>query len=512
MFTASKAEFGQLPWGNRQQLFCTITARLAPSVRWSGQQCGPDSHKTRPQPLRPLFATIALLKMKITPLILPTLFCFATSCALGALNDPELLSLSSMPATILQTCGSFPDAQGRQGANKTSAFEADEQRGAMQSMTAAIALQNDAYVASDWLAVPYAYSQQNPDGSFAGLSTSAFHMRFWMAWSCHALVLLLNDPHYGPMYSAQVQALLPNIALSMDFLLANGACSLDKKKTQLWQDVPSPNRSIIIADAFFLGAELLQNYSTPAKIAAYRAMGQSWLDNEFNNYSGTNLFRAVDGAFLEPGGNYSGLDTSYQGLNTLFLDYWIFSNGRTGQGNLATASDIGARAGNLFAKRFQMGAVDDTDNTRSGPNNLDGAAKTLDKSSARLALMFYSAMYNHPEVLPLAQSLGPEINGLPPNLITYSTMVGINQIPLTVPVYFTNAGVDSLDPAFQVQITGLPPGLTASAPTFLGVSSALVLISGTPTAAGSFTAMVAASNMFGANSGLTLQFNIAAQN
>jgi hypothetical protein len=450
--------------------------------------------------------------MKITLLTLPTLFCFATSGALGALNDPELQCLSSMPTSILQTCGSFPDAQGRQGSNKTSPFEADEQRGAMQSMTASIALQNDAYVASDWLAVPYAYSQQNPDGSFAGLSTSAFHMRFWMAWSCHALVLLLNDPHYGPMYSAQVQALLPNIALSMDYLLANGACTLDKKKTQLWQDFPSPNRSMIIADAFFLGAELLQNYSTPSKIAAYRAMGQSWLDNEFNNYSGANLFRAVDGAFLEPGGGYNGLDTSYQGLNSLFLYYWILSNNRTGQGNLVNASDLGARAGNLFVKRFQMGAVDDTYSTRSGPNNLDGAAKTLDKSSARLALMFYSAMYNHPEVLPLAQSLGPEINGLPPNLITSSTLVGINQIPLTFPVYFTNAGVDSLDPAFQVQITGLPPGLTVGAPTFLGLSTALVLITGTPTSSGFFMAIATATNMFGANGGLSLQFNIAAQN
>ncbi len=128
-----------------------------------------------------------------------------------------------------------------------------------------IALQNDAYVASDWLAVPYAYSQQNAEGTFAGLSTSAAHMRFWMAWSCHALLLLQNDPHYGPMYSAQVQALLPNIALSMDYLLANGACTLDKTKTQLMGDVLSPNRTLIIADAFFLGAELLQGYSRRLK-------------------------------------------------------------------------------------------------------------------------------------------------------------------------------------------------------------------------------------------------------
>jgi hypothetical protein len=448
--------------------------------------------------------------MKITLLTLPTIFCFAASVALGSLYDPELQSLSSMPPSILLACRSLPDAQGRQGANKTSAFEADEQRGAMESMTAMIALQNDAYVASDWLAVTYTYSQQNAQGTFPGLNTSAAHMRFWMAYSCHTLLLLENDPHYGPIYSAQVQALLPNIALSMDYLLANGACSLDKTKTQLMGDVPSPNRSLTIADAFFLGAELLQGYSTPTKIAAYRAMGQSWLDNVFNNYSGLNLFQTVDGAFLEPGGGFSGLDTSYEGLNELFLDYFIFSYNRTGQGTVATAPDLAARAGNLFAKRFQMGVIDDTYNTRSGPNNLDGADKALDKNTARLALLFYNAMYNHPEVLSMAQNLGTqtEINGLPPNLITSAAIAGINQIPLSVPIYFTNAGLSSLDPAFQVQINGLPPGLTVSAPILLGLTTGCVVITGTPASSGSFTAIATATNTFGTNSGLTLQFNI----
>ncbi len=452
--------------------------------------------------------------MKITLLTLPTTFCFAASVALGSLYDPELQSLSSMPSSILLACRSLPDSQGRQGSNKTSAFEADEQRGAMQSMTAMIALQNDAYVASDWLAVTYTYSQQNAQGTFPGLSTSAAHMRFWMAWSCHALLLLQNDPHYGPIYSAQVQALLPNIALSMDYLLANGACTLDKTKTQLMGDVLSPNRTLIIADAFFLGAELLQGYCTPTKIAAYRAMGQSWLDNEFNNYSGSNLIRAVDGTFLEPGGGYNGLDTSYEGLGALFLDYWIFSYNRTGQGTVAMAPDLAARAGNLFSKRFQMGVVDDTYNTRSGPDNLDNSDKTLDKNTARLALLLYHAMYNHPEVLSIAQSVGTqmEINGLPPNLITSGAIAGINQIPLSVPIYFTNAGLSSLDPAFQVQISGLPPGLSVSAPTFLGPSTAFVVITGTPASSGSFTAVATATNMFGANSGLNLQFNIVDQN
>jgi hypothetical protein len=452
--------------------------------------------------------------MKITLLALPTIFCFATSVALGSIYDPELQSLSSMPSSILLACRSLPDAQGRQGANQTSAFEADEQRGAMESMTAMIGLQNDPYVARDWLAVTYTYSQQNAQGTFPGLSTSAAHMRFWMAWSCHALLLLENDPHYGPMYSAQVQALLPNIALSMDYLLANGACSLDKTKTQLMGDVPSPNRTLIIADAFFLGAELLQGYSTPTKIAAYQAMGQSWLDNEFNNYSGANLFRTVDGTFLEPGGGFNGLDTSYEGLNALFLDYWIFSYNRTGQGTVAAAPDLAARAGNLFSKRFQMGVIDDTYNTRSGPNNLDNADKTLDKNTARLALLFYHAMYNHPEVLPMAQSLGTqtEINGLPPNLISSAPIAGSAQLPLSVPIYFTNAGLNSLDPAFQVQINGLPPGLTVSAPVLLGLSTGLVVITGTPASSGSFTATATAINTFGANTSLNLLFNIAAQN
>ncbi len=178
------------------------------------------------------------------------------------------------------------------------------------------------------------------------------------------------------------------------------------------------------------------------------------------------------------------------------------------------APDLAARAGNLFSKRFQMGAVDDTYNTRSGPNNLDGADKTLDKSTARLALMFYSRHVQSSGGSPYGSKPGHsnEINGLPPNLITSATIAGINQIPLSVPVYFTNAGLSSLDPAFQVQITGLPPGLTVSAPTFLGLSTALVVITGTPASSGSFMAIATATNMFGANSGLNLQFNIVDQN
>ncbi len=264
--------------------------------------------------------------MIITKIIILTIFLAGASGAMGGLNRTELQCLRSMPTDILEACTSFPDAQGREGSNKTSVFEADEQRGAMQGLTVAIALQNDAYVASDWQAMPYTYSQQNPDGSFAGLSTSAFHMRFWMSWSCHALVLLKADPHYGPLYSAKLQALLPKIELSMDYLLAHGACTTNTSLTQLWQDFPSPNRSMIIADAFFLGAELLSGHSSPTKISAYRAMGQTWLDNEFARTSGANLFRATDGDFLEPGGGVSGVDTSYQGLCTTFLYYWIFSN------------------------------------------------------------------------------------------------------------------------------------------------------------------------------------------
>jgi hypothetical protein len=438
------------------------------------------------------------------------LVAFRGATATSTMN--ELQCLRSMPVDLLEASkGSFPDSQGREGSNQTGVFEADEQRGAMQGLTVAIGLQNDAYVANEWSAVPYTYSQQDTDGSFVGLSTSAFHMRFWMSWSCHALVLLKNDPHYGPMYRARLQALLPKIELSMDYLLANGACSVDKAQTELWQDFPSPNRSIIISDAFYLGAELLTGYSKPDKIAAYRAMGQQWLDNEFKRISGANLFRAADGDFLEPGGGVSGVDTSYQGLSTTFLYYWIFSNARTGQGTLADAVGFGAQAGNFVSKRYQLSQIDDTYDTRSGPGNLDGAAKTLDKNMARLALMHYNAIYNIPEVLPLARSLAtePEVNGLPPNLITKATFAGDVQIPLAIQVYFTNAGIASLDPAFRVQITGLPAGLTAKAPTFIGASSASVIIAGTPVSGGSFTAVATATNRFGTNHGFNLHFTIS---
>jgi hypothetical protein len=432
------------------------------------------------------------------------------SVNLAGLNQTELQCLRSMPIDVLENCTLFPDSQGRYGSNKTGTFEADEQRGAMQGLTVAIALQSDDYVARDWQAVPYTYAQQKSDGSFAGVSSSAFKMRFWMSWSCHALVLLKNDTHYGPMYIAKLTALLPNVERSMDYLLANGTCTADKSLTQLWQDFPSPNRSMIIADAFFLGAELLTGYSTSAKISAYRATGQKWLDNEFARSSGQKLFRATDGVFLETGGGVSGVDTSYQGLCTNFLQYWIFSNARTGQGTLASALDLGEKAGNFFLKRFQLSKVDDTYNTRSGPGNLDGSTKTLDEGIARLTLMQYNGMYSHPEVLDIARSLSsvPEISGLPPNLITKNIFTGKTKVPLSIDVYFTNGGLSSLDPAFRVQITGLPPGLTAKAPTFLGPSSASVTIMGTPLSRGSFTAFATATNRFGTNNRFNLQFTI----
>ena len=412
------------------------------------------------------------------------------SVALAGLNQTELQCLRSMPIDLLEASTSFPDSQGREGSNQTSIFEADEQRGAMQGLTVAIALQDDAYVARDWLAMPYTYSKQNPDGSFAGLSASAFHMRFWMSWSCHAMVLLTSDPHYGPIYGAKLQALLSKIELSMDYLLAHGACTSNTSLTQLWQDFPSPNRSMIIADAFFLGAELLSGHASSTKISAYRAQGQAWLDNEFARTSGANLFRAADGVFLEPGGSVSGVDTSYQGLSTTFLYYWLFSNARTNQGTLADAFDLGSQAGTFFSKRFQLSQIDDTYDTRSGPGNFEGAAKTLDQNIARLALMHFNAMYDHPSVLALARGLAtePEVNGLPPNLITRNIFTAKTRDTLALQIYFTNAGVESLDPSFRVQITGLPPGLSASEPIFLGPSSGFVRITGKPISGGTFTA------------------------
>jgi len=98
--------------------------------------------------------------------------------------------------------------RGLVGNNRTGVFVADEQREAMDGLVAGLALKHDNYVERCWRAVTATYDRQTPEGDFTGKGGSS-HMRFWMAWSNHALYLLANSPRYGPHYQGAIQALLP---------------------------------------------------------------------------------------------------------------------------------------------------------------------------------------------------------------------------------------------------------------------------------------------------------------
>jgi hypothetical protein len=195
-----------------------------------------------------------------------------------------------MPAYALsRNTGGAPNAAGLVGGNQTNSpnFNPDDQRGAMDSMVVGIGLRGrgqiadslcDTYVANGMLAIQTVYDLQTPAGDFSQRNDTitnpgggANRSHFFLAWSNRALWLLEQNPHYGPLYAAQLAALRPKIEKAMDHLVANGDPNFDQptSASQLSGDWGSANRSVINAAAFASGHKLLSAHSSPAKLATY---------------------------------------------------------------------------------------------------------------------------------------------------------------------------------------------------------------------------------------------------
>jgi hypothetical protein len=406
----------------------------------------------------------------------------------GTLDEFNLLS--QMPPELLTQCQASGDDDGLVGSNRNGLFIADEEREAMDGLVIGIILKHDSYVERCWRAVTATYDRQTPEGDFTGKRGSS-HMRFWMAWSNHALYLLTKSPRYGPLYQNALHALLPKVQKAMDYLTQNGP-------SQLSNDYKSPNRTLIIATAYKLGARLLEDYSDPERIKRYLAEAHRWIDNEFVDQK---LFREADGVFKENGG----YDTSYQGVATRFYYYCLIQDPEC----TPDAFQKGEKAGTFLSKRFLPGGlIDCTYNLRSGLRNAEASHKKTDQRSCRLALLYYSILFNHPEVLSAVRDMREESYGLPPVLITPRSASGMAGAPFSLSLGFTNAGLYELDRRFSVAAAELPPGLVLESHYDFTQSTGFATIKGTPSAPGSFQVKVTPQNQFGVNTPFFIALDI----
>jgi hypothetical protein len=402
----------------------------------------------------------------------------------------EFNLLSQLPPELLRQCQACGDEDGLVGSNRNGLFIADEEREAMDGLVVGLILKHDSYVERCWRAVTATYDRQTPQGDFTGKRGSS-HMRFWMAWSNHALYLLTKSPRYGPRYQDALHVLLPKVQRAMDYLTEYGP-------SQLSNDYKSPNRTLIIATAYELGARLLEGYSDSARVNRYLAEAHRWIDNEFVNQK---LFREADGVFKENGG----YDTSYQGVATRFYYYCLIQDPEC----TPDAFQKGEKAGTFLSKRFLPGGlIDCTYNLRSGLGNAEASPKKTDQRSCRLALLYYSILFNHPEVLSAVRDMSEENNGLPPVLITPRSARGVVGAPFSLSLGFTNAGLYELDPRFSVEAADLPPGLVLESHYDFTQSTGFATIKGTPSAPGSFQVKVTPQNQFGVNAPLFITLDI----
>jgi hypothetical protein len=451
-----------------------------------------------------------------------------------------------MPAYPLsRNTGGTLNASGLVGSNQTNspAFSPDDQRGAMDSMVVGIALRGrrqiadslcDTYVANGILAIQTAYNLQTPAGDFSlrndtitnpGGGSNTCH--FFLAWSNRALWLLQQNSYYAALYAAPLAALMPKVEKAMDYLVLNGDPNFDlpTSASQLSGDWGSGNRSVINASAFASGHKFLTGYSSTAKLDAYWGRVQGWLDNIFvknNRYViGSPLYRADDGIFLEkPPGSTAGYDTSYQGVaNRFFLYILVNYPDAVPQGDV-----FGERAGRWLERRFlpdpsnsTLCLIDTTQRTRSGLGNQEGSTNTNDRNSSLQALLYYAAMFNRPEGNVAADRLA-RLSSVPAAERTNRVPVIFSEVaatatvaaPFSFTVQATNAGF-TLDPAYALNITGLPAWLSVG-PLVFNKSNASRVLSGTPpvgTPSGPISLTVTATNSFGTGTTTTLALEVA---
>jgi autotransporter-associated beta strand protein len=463
---------------------------------------------------------------------------------LPGLNEYQLV-INMPPATMNLNTGGTPDSNGLVGANSPGGssplypsypyFTADEQRGAIDTMVVGIAETNDGYVAQGYSAINATYNLQTSAGDFStnatyisspGCPTS--DMRFFMAYTCHALELLMQSPYMNKVppnssqtYGAWVTNIFPKIQSAMNYIAKYGTCNGSSGISQSWGDFNSPNRTLINAAAFAFGDLVLQGYSSQATINSYWTNAQAWLNNEFVSSNSVNanppapLWRSFDGVFIEAPGctpaHYGGNDTSYQAVADRFFSYILcyFPNCE----NNAISNCM--TAGRFLERRVYNGYIDDTYNTRSGPDNEDCECGNLCKSddllSERFTLMYYAAMFNRPEGNIAAAALRNALatNGLPPVIFSWTNASIATGQPFSFTVLASNAGKDALDTNnFTLSAVGLPPGLSLSTNITYNKSTGSKVISGTPTNAGVYVVSLTGHNAFGTGATATLTITI----
>jgi hypothetical protein len=458
----------------------------------------------------------------------------------------EYALLRAMPTYPLsRNTGGAPNAAGLVGGNQTNSptFNADDQRGAMDSMVVGIALRGrgqiadslcDTYVANGMLAIQTTYNLQTSAGDFSTRNDSITNpggggsqSHFFLAWSNHALWLLTQSSYYGPLYASQVASLRPKVEKAMDHLVANGDPNFDlaTSASQLSGDWGSANRTLINAAAFALGHRFLTGYSTQTKLDSYWSRMQGWLDNEFvrnNRYViGSPLHRSFDGIYLEkPPSSTAGNDTSYQGVANRFLLYILVN-----YPNAFPNGDILAeRAGRWFERRFladpansQLCLIDTTNSTRSGLGNQEGSTKTNDRNSSLQALLYYAAMFNRPEgnvaadrLARLANVPAAERTNQPPVVFSEAAATVFPGTAFSFTVLATNAGFTP-DANYAINITGLPSWLSAGS-LVINKSTGSRTLTGTPpanTPSGTINLSITATNSYGSSVATPLALEVA---
>jgi hypothetical protein len=358
------------------------------------------------------------------------------------------------------------------------------------------------------------YRHQQTDGRIDG----ALKDIFWMAWQNHALWILQQSPYWnsvgvrpagrnygGGQFSTRVNALRPAMVSAMNHLATQTA-------TIRSADINSPNRTIIDAAAFLFGNLLLNGTASGEERAQWFAEGKWWIDNAFNQGKTEGfgvLVRDFDGVVAEHGG----YDTGYHATAL-----WFFTK-------LAIHFNMPAEDGwdrlekELHWLRLRVlpnGTIDCTYNTRSGPNNQEGAAKSTNIKELTRSLWYSAAFLTSvgrtaetAPALEAAQRVGTSVNGLPP--VIFSPLIINAQLgqPFSHTVMATNAGATSLSPVFSLAVNEgqLPPGLDIGPLGYLK-STGYRTISGTPTATGTYSVTVQVSNEFGVGESRTLTINV----
>lgn len=430
-------------------------------------------------------------------------------------NEYTIMTQSVSPNLRDNPNGGSVDANCRVGANQSGWSGSFNQRGAMDRLLAGIFSGNLAYIEDGVCAVEETFRHQQGDGSIDGLGKDIF----WMSWQNHALWVLQQSPYWnsagvrpadrnygGGQFSARINALRPAMVSTMNYL-ANQSASLRSS------DANSPNRTMINAVAYMFGTLLLNGVASEENRAQWLSEGKWWIDNEFDQAKTSSygvLFRDFDGIAAEHGG----YDTGYN-ATTL----WFFTKLAI-HFNMPTADgwdrlEKGLRW--LHMRILADGTVDCTFNTRSGPNNQVGDAKSTNMKELLRGLWYPAAFLasvgrtaETTPALEAAQRAGTSVNGLPPKVFSPPVVNARVGQPLNHTVLATNAGATSLSLAFSLTVNEgqLPPGL-AVGPISFTKSTGHRTISGTPTAAGSYQVSVQAGNEYGSSPTQTLIINVS---